>query len=50
MGAASLRGSSLLQNAMGTQFNVTTVAGHWRLVLDLIDVVIEPGLPHKISH
>ena len=50
MGAASLRGPSLLQNATGSQFNVTTVAGHWQLVLDLIDVGIEPGFPHKIFH
>ena len=50
IGAASLRGPSLLQSATGTQFNVATVAGNWQLVLDLIDVGIDPGLLHKIRH
>ena len=50
MGSASLRGPSPLQSAAGTQFNVATVAGHWQLVLDLINVGIEPRLPHKIRH
>ena len=50
MGAASLRGPSPLQSAIGTQFNVATVAGHWQLVLELIDAGIEPGLPNKICH
>ena len=50
MGVASLQGPSPLQSAPGTQFNVATVAGHWQLVLDLIEAVIEPGLPHKIRH
>ena len=50
MGAASFAGPSLLQSATATQFNVATVVGHWQLVLDLIDVGIEPGLPHKIRH
>ena len=49
MGAVSWRGPSLLQNAMGTQFNIATMVGHWQLVLDLIEAGIEPGLPHKIS-
>ena len=49
MGTSSLRGPSPLQSNTGTQFNVATVAGHWQLVLDLIDPGIEPGLPHKIS-
>ena len=50
MVAASLRGPSPLQSATGTQFNVATMAGHWQLVLDLIDAGIEPGLPHVIRH
>ena len=50
MGAANLRGPSLLQSIKDTQFNVVTVAGHWQLVLSLIDVGIEPGLPHKVCH
>ena len=45
-GCASLRGPYLLRSAMGTQFNVATVAGPRQLVLDLIDAGIEPGLPH----
>ena len=36
MGAASLRDPSLLQSALGTQFNVATVMGHWQLVLRLM--------------
>ena len=50
MGVVSLRGPSPLQSATCTLFNVATVAGHWQLVLDLIDAVIEPGLPHKDLH
>ena len=38
------------QSATGTQFNVAIVTGHWPLVLDLIDMGIQPGLPHKIRH
>ena len=37
MGVASLRDPSPLQSATGTQFDVATVAGHWQLVLDLMD-------------
>ena len=47
MRAASLLGPSLLQSAMGTQFNVVAVARRWQLVLDLINAGIKPGLPHK---
>ena len=42
MGAASLLGLSPLQSATGTQFNLVTVAGHWQLVLGLVDAEIEP--------
>ena len=37
MGAASLRDPSPLQSTTGTQFYAATVAGHWQIVLDLID-------------
>ena len=50
MGVASLRAPTALLSATDAQYYVATVAGHWQLVLDLIDAGIEPGLPHKIRH
>ena len=50
MGAASLRVPSPVQSTMGTQFSVAAVASHWQLVLNLINMGIEPGLLHKIRH
>ena len=50
MEAVSLQSPSPLQSAMSTQFNVATMAGHWQLVLDVIDAKIEPGLSHNIRH
>ena len=50
MGVTSLRDPSPLQNATGIKFNVATMAGHWQLVLDLINARIKPGLSQKIRH